>query len=147
MEFSDPLVLELVPNGDYVQPVLVTKCPPGVAANAETLNQRGHQAWPEITMWPHNQHWRHNTGGVQTIKASDSHSWSVRFWYQEAVVYARECREALIHAVDTLEFCKPNSRPKNHLNETKPREEDFGPEWSDELEAMKQKKDGWHDGV
>ena len=143
MEFSDPLVLELVPDGDHVKPVLVTKCPPGVAAFADSLNQRGLELYSEITVWPTRQHWRHSTGGTLVVASSEHKSWSIRFWYQEAYIYAKECRDALLHAVDTLSFGRPFPRPKKGYNDAEPREEDFGKEWSDELEVMKLKRDGW----
>lgn len=40
----------------------VTHCPPGTAHYATHLRNRGHDDWPEITVWPKAQHNRLTTG-------------------------------------------------------------------------------------
>lgn len=53
----------------HVLPVLilefalgVTLCPPGAASYSTHLRNRGFDNWPEITVWPKNQHMRLTTG-------------------------------------------------------------------------------------
>lgn len=40
----------------------VTRCPDRAALGVSSLNQRGHDDWPEITCWPKREHYRLTTG-------------------------------------------------------------------------------------
>lgn len=59
--------LHLVPFCIVEFHVGVTRCPDGAAQNSTGLNNRGHDDWPEITVWP--KHEAHLTTGRE-YKAS-----------------------------------------------------------------------------
>lgn len=144
-EVPDPLVLELVPDGENVRPVLVTKCPLGIPEYRTDLNQRGHDSWPEITCWPRREHHALYTGGITYTGIigpilSNPHSWSTQYWTQEIYMILQERREYLLKVLKELDMVKPLTRKKGSQNLVEPQPEDFGERWYQELEEKRKKE-------
>ena len=139
MEFHDPLVLELVPDGEHVRPVLVQKCLPGRPTSAESLNQRGHETWPEITCWPKHSHFG-LSGGKYFMVQSTHHNWSSRFYNQELHIMLLECRDGVIRALAELDEAKPLERTSSWGNPLMPHPDDFGERWYRELKELNRQK-------
>ena len=139
-EVPDPLILELVSDGDNVRPVLVKKCPPEIPEWRNSLNQRGHDAWPEITCWPHSLHYALSTGFQKSIPAGSYCDWSRKFFNQEIHVILKERKEQILGVLKELNTAKAYPRPKGTQHEIGPRPEDFGEEWYRELQDMNKKR-------
>lgn len=142
-KFTEPLVLELVPEDDHVHLVRVQKCPPKAADTFSDLNQRGKDAWPEITMWPRGMKYRlyHGEGTIHPI-SGERPRWSIKLWPIEQYIYDKQIKREINKALDELPLVKPYPRKGKQSDDydCNPRPEDFGPRWYAELQEMKHKQ-------
>ena len=141
MEIDKPIVLELVPDGDHVRPVLVTKCDPVEPTYKDSLNQRDCYMWPEITMWPKGLRYGLSTGQL-IIVASDHDQWTIgmHLWNQEAYVYKREVLETLSGMLRDLPIMRALSRRGKRDSIIEPLPEDFGDLWYEELQEIRRNR-------